>query len=220
MVISDKSQSFSIYGENQTGYDIPTNNEEINWYPKWSAFYWMTRGRLVLKIDTQYSKRQEQDDACNTPLFSFSDSLVHKIYETEQAGDKRATFIDHVMLYNFMYFAIQGDGWKIYKASGTPTNLRLQLVIDLQEQQRLHPNLNHLSMGPVKSMNSLYNYCFYVRTQNNDGILWQWRPYLHVDGEGLAVKDENGDYIEDTSLIEASALMIEDRNGQTMQKLY
>jgi hypothetical protein len=33
---------------------------------------------------------------------------------------------------------------------------------------------------------------------------------LHEDENGLAVKDENGDYIEDISRIEASALMIDD----------
>jgi hypothetical protein len=59
MIISDKSQSFMTFGDDLTGFDIPTKNEEINWYPKWGAFYWMTRGRLVLKIDTQYSKRNE-----------------------------------------------------------------------------------------------------------------------------------------------------------------
>ena len=63
----------------------------------------------------------------------------------------------------------------------------------------MHQNFNYLPMGPVKSMHSLYNYCFYVSAQNNDSVLWQWRPYLHVDGDGLGIKDENGDYIEDNS---------------------
>jgi glucan biosynthesis protein len=62
-------------------------------------------------------------------------------------------------------------------------------------------------------MHSLYNFCFYVSAKNNDAVLWQWRPYLHIDGDGLGLKDENGDYIEDTSQIEASALMIDDSNG-------
>ena len=133
MIISDKSQTFSAFGEDLTGNDVPILNEEINWYPKWGAFYWMTRGRLVLKIDTQFPNRKEKDDACSTPLFSSDGALVHKIYDTKHAGETNASFIDHVFLYNFMYFAIRGDGWRIYKASGKPSNLRLQLVLDLNE---------------------------------------------------------------------------------------
>ena len=52
-------------------------------------------------------------------------ALLHKTYDTVLAGSKFATLIDHVLLYNFFYFVIQGDGWRIYKASGPPTNLRL-----------------------------------------------------------------------------------------------
>jgi len=133
MIISDKSNTFTTFGDDLTGFDVPTIHEEINWYPKWGAFYWMTRGRLVLKIDSHFSNRSEQDDPCNTPLFGTDGSLVHKIYDTVHAGEPDASFIDHVFLYNFMYFAIQGDDWKIYKASGKPTNLRLQLVLDLKE---------------------------------------------------------------------------------------
>ncbi len=65
-------------------------------------------------------------------------------------------------------------------------------------------------MGPVSRIHSLYNYCFYISTEANSKVLWQWRPYLHEDENGLAVKDENGDYIEDISRIEASALIIDD----------
>lgn len=53
-------------------------------------------------------------------------------------------------------------------------------------------------MGPISRIHSLYNYCFYVSTPDSN-ILWQWRPYLYVDGEGIGIKDENGDYVEDTS---------------------
>ena len=90
MVISDKSKSFTTFGDDLTGFDVPTINEEINWYPKWGAFYWMTRGRLVLKIDSNFSNRSEQDDACSTPLFSTDGSLVHKIYDTIHAGESEA----------------------------------------------------------------------------------------------------------------------------------
>jgi hypothetical protein len=50
-------------------------------------------------------------------------------------------------------------------------------------------------------------------------VLWQWRPYLHVDENGRGIKDENGDYIEDASRIEGSALKIDDSVGFTSQRL-
>lgn len=31
--------------------DLPFNNEEISYYPGWCAFYWLTRGKLILKVD-------------------------------------------------------------------------------------------------------------------------------------------------------------------------
>ena len=69
-------------------------------------------------------------------------------------------------------------------------------------------------MGPVTRIHSLYNYCFYVSTDQKS-VLWQWRPYLHEDENGLAVRDENGDYIEDISRMETTVLMIDDQSGQT-----
>ncbi len=75
-------------------------------------------------------------------------------------------------------------------------------------------------LGPVHRLHSLYNYCFYVNTGEDSQILWQWRPTLYEDVNGLGVKDENGDYIEDTSRIEVSALKIDDKAGLTTQKLY
>ena len=36
---------------NDLATDIPLKNEEINWIPEWKAFYWLTQGRLVIKID-------------------------------------------------------------------------------------------------------------------------------------------------------------------------
>ena len=83
----------------------------------------------------------------------------------------------------------------------------------------MNQKVNTFYMGPISRIHSLYNYCFYVSTPDSN-ILWQWRPYLYVDGEGIGIKDENGDLVEDISQIEASALMIDDLQGQTMQKLY
>jgi len=34
--------------------DIPQYNERINFYPYWGAFYWVTKGYLVLKQDSAY----------------------------------------------------------------------------------------------------------------------------------------------------------------------
>lgn len=68
-------------------------------------------------------------------------------------------------------------------------------------------------------MQSLYNYCFYVSANENSHVLWQWRPYLHVDENGRGIKDEHGDYVEDTSRIEGSALKIDDSIGFTSQRL-
>ena len=97
------------------------------------------------------------------PLFGQNNSLVHKIYDTPYAGNSNAYFIDHVFLYNFLYFAVNGNGWKIYKASGTPTNIKIRLALDLNEQQRRIGN-TYGPLGPVHRLNSLFNYCFYLST--------------------------------------------------------
>jgi hypothetical protein len=35
--------------------DVVRNGEKVFWYPYWGAFYWVTYGKLVLKIDLGYS---------------------------------------------------------------------------------------------------------------------------------------------------------------------
>lgn len=46
-------------------------------------------------------------------------------------------------------------------------------------------------------------------------MLWQWRPYLHAGSDGIGLRDEFGDYIEDTAKIEVTALKVEDTVGYT-----
>lgn len=62
-----------------TDEDFPSDNQEINWYPYWNSFYWVTRGRLVLKVDPNYDNSNvdgddgsvASDDPCDrsSPLF-------------------------------------------------------------------------------------------------------------------------------------------------------
>jgi hypothetical protein len=35
--------------------DVVRNEERVFWYPYWGAFYWVSYGRLILKIDNGYS---------------------------------------------------------------------------------------------------------------------------------------------------------------------
>jgi hypothetical protein len=35
--------------------DVVRNEEKVFWYPYWGAFYWITYGRLTLKIDLSFS---------------------------------------------------------------------------------------------------------------------------------------------------------------------
>jgi len=115
-----------------------------------------------LKIEKKFIN--EKIDPCNVeaPLFMDQNSLIHKIYDTNFAGNSNASFIDHVFLYNFMYFAIQTDSLRIYKACGPPTSLRLQLELDLG----LYQPLDSLNFAQIARMQSLYQYAFYV-TDNN-----------------------------------------------------
>jgi hypothetical protein len=41
MTTSNFHAVFEMY-EQEIIQDFPLKNEEINWYPKWGAFYWMT----------------------------------------------------------------------------------------------------------------------------------------------------------------------------------
>jgi hypothetical protein len=68
--------------------DIPRNNENINFYPNWGAFYWVTYGKLILKVDSTYatdtaSINNPSLDPCqaSTPLFKSGSSMVHYKYD-------------------------------------------------------------------------------------------------------------------------------------------
>lgn len=63
-------------GSSSTAVDVIRNEEKVYWYPYWGAFYWVTRGRLTLKIDLGFSTDDDdvEDpslDPCNsdTPIF-------------------------------------------------------------------------------------------------------------------------------------------------------
>lgn len=45
-------------------------------------------------------------------------------------------------------------------------------------------------------------YAFYVTTKDEN--LWQWIPYLEEDDNGKALINEDGNYIEDPTRIEAN----------------
>ena len=46
--------------------DMPLKKVEMNWVPDWNAFYYMTQGRLILKIDPNLNQSPCEPD---NPLF-------------------------------------------------------------------------------------------------------------------------------------------------------
>lgn len=109
------------------------NEEKVFWYPYWGAFYYMTYGRLVLKIDMSYSTADADvvnpsKDPCQSdaPIFKCSgytdaNCIKHVIYNVGNGYNSANTFIDHVWVFKFMYFAMQGSNSNyIYKVSGNP----------------------------------------------------------------------------------------------------
>lgn len=101
--------------------DLPSARVEINWLPDWNAFYYMSEGRLILKIDPS-----PVSSPCNpdTPLFG-DNQIIHKVYETPESGKQGAVMIDSVYLHRFLYFAISTDAWKVYKAFGKADRLKI-----------------------------------------------------------------------------------------------
>lgn len=89
--------------------------------------------------------------------------------------------IDSVSLHNFVYFAVTTDTWKVYKAFGKPTDLKVKLVIDLKWYQENYSGL-HGTIGPVMRLQSMDNYAFYITTADlSSENIWQWIPFL-VEG--------------------------------------
>jgi len=54
--VSVKSNHVSHYTSDNNHEDLPVDNEEINWFPDWASFYWVTRGTLILKTDPSFPK--------------------------------------------------------------------------------------------------------------------------------------------------------------------
>jgi hypothetical protein len=107
-----------------TAVDLIRNNNQVFWYPYWGAFYWVANGRLILKIDNSYSTSDADIadpslDPCQStqPIFgctglSDSDCIKHVTYamNSDFGYGNDATFIDHVWVFKFMYFVVNGGG--------------------------------------------------------------------------------------------------------------
>jgi hypothetical protein len=120
--------------------DCIRDEERVYWYPYWGAFYWVTNGRLILKIDNGFSTADADVvdpalDPCQTdqPIFlcsglSDADCITHRDYDLEGSN---ADLVDHVWVFKFMYMIVSGtyDNY-IYKVSGNPRATTSTLSID------------------------------------------------------------------------------------------
>ena len=109
------------------------DSEKVFWYPYWGAFYWVSVGRLILKIDNGFSTADADVvdpslDPCQSdaPIFgctglSDTDCISHVYIDLGQGNCLDCKMIDHVWVFKFMYLAVNGNNpHYILKVYGNP----------------------------------------------------------------------------------------------------
>jgi hypothetical protein len=183
----------------------------VSWYPQWGSFYWVANGYLVIKVDQgkavdANSLADPALDPCQTaaPIFlcnGLSDSNCIKHVTLQMTSDVGSdfdnTFIDHVWVFNFMYFVVNtntgGNGNTVFKLIGSPRDSGATGTLSYSSYiTRLS------SQTQVLRMTSYPMYGFYMTTLNTASNLETLTSYV-MDMQstgGVYDTDLNGNYIE------------------------
>ena len=116
--------------------DLILDGEKVNWYSYWGAFYWVSKGYLVIKVDMSFSTSDADiedpiNDPCSLtkPIFGctgFSDANCIKHVTPilfTSTGGVPSDMLDHVWVYKMMYIVVRGTGnfpRTIFKVKGNP----------------------------------------------------------------------------------------------------
>jgi hypothetical protein len=90
----------------------------INYYWRWSAFYWFTEGYLFIKQDSSYSA---SSDPCqrDTPIFNPTSSNLLNQHKLQLSATAQQV-ITHAFVYEGLYFVLANERKKIYRLEGKP----------------------------------------------------------------------------------------------------
>lgn len=193
--------------------DVIRNGEKVFWYPYWGAFYWVSYGKLILKIDLGYSTADADVvnpslDPCQTtsPIFkctSLSDASCIK-HVSMQVGTVSAAalnyIIDHVWVYKFMYVVVAGNNNKIvYKVSGNPRATGATGTLSISSYMTFSTS----STVTIRSMQSLEQFGFYLTSYDSSTSAYTVNQYqldmTVITGTTTLATDSNGDYVENTA---------------------
>lgn len=87
-----------------------------------------------MKIDNSFEPDQRPCDA-NSPLFRSDSVLIEKSYGAPTISGVNVGMLDSVYLHKALYFALDNGENKIYKAFGSPHDLQVKMILDLNWYQ-------------------------------------------------------------------------------------
>lgn len=116
--------------------DVIYSNEKVYWYPYWGAFYWMSRGHLILKVDMGYNTAESYVtdptyDPCQAayPIFlcsSLNDANCISHVSLDLTGtvgsSSSATIVAQAWVFEFLYLVVGTSRTQIWKIQGDPRN--------------------------------------------------------------------------------------------------